>query len=88
MAELRQRYEAQPREEADTDEERAQLEALYDEAQRILTEDEAAIIPLFFSAQNLLIKPHVGGLEANAMELLYLKRATVNRPGAPILPGV
>ncbi len=63
-------------------------QALYDEAQRILTEDVAAIIPLFFSAQNLLIKPHVGGLEANAMELLYLKRATVNRPGAPILPGV
>ncbi len=56
-------------------------QAIYDEAQRILTEDEAAIIPLFFSAQNLLIKPHVEGLEANAMELLYLKRARVSRGG-------
>jgi len=57
----------------------AKRQALYDEAQRILTEEAAAIIPLFFSAQNLLIKPYVEGLEANAMELLYLKRAAVKR---------
>jgi len=62
-------------------------QALYDEAQRILTEEDAAIIPLFFSAQNLLTKPRVEGLEDNAMELLYLKRAAVRREETPAPPG-
>ncbi len=48
--------------------------ALYDEAQRILTEREVPIMPLFFAAQNLLIKPSIQGLEVNAMDLLYLKK--------------
>jgi oligopeptide transport system substrate-binding protein len=47
---------------------------VYDEAQKLLTEKEAAMIPLFVSAQNLLVKPYVQGLKNNAMELLYLKR--------------
>lgn len=33
----------------------------------------AAIMPLIITAQNLLIKPYVKGLDINAMELLYLK---------------
>ncbi|QPJ64958.1 MAG: peptide ABC transporter substrate-binding protein [Candidatus Nitrohelix vancouverensis] len=47
---------------------------IYDEAQRILTESEAAMIPLFTSAMNLLVRPYVKGFEMNAMELLYIKR--------------
>ncbi len=47
---------------------------IYDEAQTLLTETDAAMIPLFISVQNLLIKPYVKGLELNSMELLYLKR--------------
>ncbi len=49
--------------------------ALYDKAQRILTEADVPIMPLFFSAQNLLIQPDIEGLEVNAMDLLYLKKA-------------
>jgi oligopeptide transport system substrate-binding protein len=49
-------------------------QSIYDEAQILLTEKEAAMIPLFVSAQNLLVKPYVKGLKTNAMELLYLKR--------------
>ena len=48
-------------------------QAIYDEAQRILTETDVPIIPLFISAQNILVKPYVRGLMPNAMELLYLK---------------
>ncbi len=48
--------------------------ALYNQAQRILTETDVPIMPLFFSAQNLLIKPSIEALEINAMDLLYLKR--------------
>ncbi|MFY9269354.1 MAG: peptide ABC transporter substrate-binding protein [Candidatus Manganitrophaceae bacterium] len=48
--------------------------SLYDEAQRILTEIDTPISPLFFAAQNLLIKPSIQGLEINAMDLLYLKK--------------
>ena len=46
----------------------------YDEAQRILTEQEAPIMPLFFAAQNILIKPDVEGLALNAMDMLHLKK--------------
>ncbi|HLG23054.1 MAG TPA: peptide ABC transporter substrate-binding protein, partial [Candidatus Manganitrophaceae bacterium] len=48
--------------------------SLYDEAQRILTEQDVPIMPLFFAAQNLLVQPTVQGLEINAMDLLYLKK--------------
>jgi oligopeptide transport system substrate-binding protein len=46
---------------------------MYDEAQRILTEQDAAIMPLFVGVQNVLIKPYVKGLQLNAMEILSLK---------------
>ena len=47
---------------------------IYDEAQKLLTEAEVPMIPLFITAQNLLVKSYVRGFKANAMELLYLKR--------------
>ena len=52
-------------------------QAIYDEAQEILTVTDTAIISLFGLTQNVLIKPHVRGLELNAMELLYLKHVTL-----------
>jgi oligopeptide transport system substrate-binding protein len=52
---------------------------LYDQAQRILTETDAAMIPLFISMQNMLIKPYVKGLELNSMEMLYLKRIHLDK---------
>ena len=51
-----------------------QRKKIYDEAQRILTETEAVIIPLFVAAQNMLIRPYVKGFAPNAMELMYLKK--------------
>jgi oligopeptide transport system substrate-binding protein len=50
---------------------------VYDEAQRILTEIDTAIIPLFVSTQNLLIQPYVKGFEINPMELMYLKKVSL-----------
>jgi oligopeptide transport system substrate-binding protein len=50
---------------------------VYDEAQRILTETDAAMIPLFVATQNLLIKPYVKGFEMNSMELMYLKKVHI-----------
>jgi len=50
---------------------------IYDEAQTILTEEEAPIIPLFISVQNLLIKPYINGFDLNSIELLYLKRIEI-----------
>ena len=37
------------------------------------------MVPLFVSAQNLLVKPYVKGLEMNAMELMYLKKVQLSR---------
>ncbi len=51
--------------------------SIYDQAQKILTEKDAPIISLFTTAQNMLVKPYVKGLETNAMELLYLKKVRI-----------
>ena len=53
--------------------------ALYREAQRILTEEDVPIIPLFSDVQNVLIKPWVSGLRLNAMEILSFQDVTVDR---------
>ena len=57
-------------------------QAIYDEAQILLTETDSAIISLFVAAQNVLVKPYVQNLGLNAMEWLYLKRVrlTGNQP--------
>ena len=46
---------------------------LYNEAQRVLCETDAPIMPLFISAQNALVKPYVKGYMLNPMDILYLK---------------
>jgi len=53
---------------------------LYNEAQRILVEQEVPIIPLFIAVQNTLIKPYVKNLKLNAMELLYLTNVSREAP--------
>ncbi len=50
---------------------------IYDQAQRILTEEDAPIISLFVAAQNILIKPYIKGFVANAMSILYLKNINI-----------
>ncbi len=52
----------------------AQRLPVYDEAQRLLTEDEAPIISMFVTTKSMLVKPYVHGFHLNAMELLYLKK--------------
>lgn len=45
---------------------------LYDEAQRILCEREAPIVPLFVTAVNLVVADRVRGFRPNAMDILML----------------
>ena len=52
---------------------------LYNEAQRILCEIDAPIMPLFISAQNVLVKPYVKGYRLNSMDILYLKDVKVEK---------
>lgn len=63
---------------AEPDPERRQ--AAYDTAQRILLEEEVAIMPLFVATQNWVVRPSVRGLELNALELLMLKRIHLENP--------
>ena len=51
---------------------RGQRKNLYDEAQRVLLEEEVAMAPLYVNAQNHLRDPNLGGLEFNAMGDLFL----------------
>jgi len=54
-------------------------QAAYDEGQRILLDQDVAIMPLFVATQNWVIKPYVRGLRINALELLYLNRIRLDR---------
>jgi oligopeptide transport system substrate-binding protein len=45
---------------------------LYDEAQRILCEQDVPIVPLFVTAINLLVSERVEGFRANPMDLIFL----------------
>lgn len=51
---------------------------LYDKAQRILTEEDVPIMPLFTAAQNLLIKPYVKGFKPNAMDIIHFKNVSLS----------
>jgi oligopeptide transport system substrate-binding protein len=53
-------------------------QALYDDAQRILCEEQVPIIPFFVSALNLAVAPRVEGFELNAMDLYFLDRVKAN----------
>lgn len=52
---------------------------LYNEAQRILCEIDAPIMPIFISAQNVLVKPYVKDYKLNPMDILYLKDVRIER---------
>jgi ABC-type oligopeptide transport system substrate-binding subunit len=51
---------------------------LFREAQRLLLED-AAILPLYFSTDYTLVKPHVKGLTITPMGLLSLEGVWIER---------
>lgn len=48
--------------------------SLYDRAQRILTEDQVAIIPIYQDAINILVSPRVKGLQLQSLGLLKLNK--------------
>ncbi len=47
--------------------------ALYDEAQKLLTETDAAIVPLYWIAEGTLLSPKFTGLEYNSMARMDLR---------------
>lgn len=51
---------------------------MYDEAQRILVEEDCAIVPLFISALNVLVSKRVHGYDLNAMDTQYLKKVSLS----------
>lgn len=57
---------------------------MYDEAQAILTEKDVPMISLFFSAQNVLVKPCAKGVTLNPMDIMYLKDAFPNVIPSPL----
>ncbi|MCA9484402.1 MAG: peptide ABC transporter substrate-binding protein [Nitrospina sp.] len=49
-------------------------QGLYDQAQRLLTEEDVPIISMFVTTKSMLVAPRVRGFHLNAMELMYLKK--------------
>jgi oligopeptide transport system substrate-binding protein len=54
-----------------------QRQALYDKAQRLLLEREAAIIPIYVAEKGYLLKPTVSGLRINSLNLINLDSLVV-----------
>lgn len=52
---------------------------LYDRAQKILTEEDVPIMPLFQNVQNLMVKPYVKGFKPNAMDVIHLKDVWIEK---------
>lgn len=48
--------------------------ALYDEAQKLLTEQEAVIVPIFIDSINILVSPKVKGLKIDSLGLLKIHK--------------
>ncbi|MDP3940180.1 MAG: peptide ABC transporter substrate-binding protein [Deltaproteobacteria bacterium] len=59
------------------DADKSRRKAMYDDAQRILCAEAAAIMPLYSRAHNFLVSPRVEGLWINEMDYLYLDRVSV-----------
>ena len=53
--------------------------ALYEEANRLMLEDTAAI-PLGYQSDHILVKPYVRGWYLSAQDLWYMTEATVDKP--------
>ena len=51
---------------------------IYNKAQKILCEEDIPIMPLFVAAQNILLKNKIKGFKPNAMDILYLKKVSIN----------
>ena len=51
---------------------------IYLEAQKILLEQDAAILPLYYEPNLALVKPRVHGLELNPLNYLLLKKVSVS----------
>lgn len=60
-------------EKAAADPKPATRKKLYDQAQRLMTEKDVAVVPLFVDAINVLISPNVKGLGLNPLGLLKIK---------------
>lgn len=61
--------------------ERKRLE-LYTQAQRTLIEDEAAIVPLYYDPNPVLLHRWVQGADINPLLYLYIKNITIDRGAA------
>ena len=55
----------------------ARRQALYDEAQRILCEQDVPIVPFFVAPLNLAVAERVRGFEPNAMDIFFFDRVRV-----------
>lgn len=50
---------------------------LYNKAQKVLTEEEVAIVPLFIDSINLLVTPSVKGLKVDSLGLLKINQVEI-----------
>ncbi len=63
--------------EASVEKEPARRQELYDRAQLLLCKEDAAVIPLYTYTINMVVNPRVKNFPQNAMDLLDLRRTTI-----------
>ena len=52
-------------------------EKIYHQAQKILLEDDAVILPLYYEPNMALVRPRVTGLELNPLNYLFLRKVNL-----------
>lgn len=62
----------------DSEEKRAEL---YQEAQKILLEEQVVVMPLFYSNHQVMVKPRVLGVHLNALDKWYFKKLYFDSSG-------
>ena len=54
----------------------AERQRLYDDAQRILCEEDVPIAPLYVSSANFAVGPHVSGFAPSPMDLFFFEKVS------------
>lgn len=55
--------------------------SLYAEADKMISQDEVPVIPIFLATQNSLVKPWVKGITFNAMDLQFFRKVYIDPKG-------
>lgn len=64
---------------ADVEKDQAKRLTMYQQADKILVDDDAAVVPIYYNQWMYLVKPYVKGYQRSAIEVMPLNNATIDK---------